>query len=94
MHRLGSPVHHEGEDIDLMIANTVKLHPEYSCEVSVEVRGFHTIRFMLYSFYFDDVTCTVRLIRQEDLVAVGGLHRHLGSKYWFRSKINAFARML
>ena len=77
-----------------MIANTVKLHPEYSYEVSMEVHGFHTIRFMPYSFCFDDVTCTVRLVGQEDLVAVGGLHKHLGSKYWFRSKINAFARML
>ena len=91
---LGNQVHHEGGDIDLMTANTVKLRPEYSYEVSMEVHGFHTIRFMPYRFYFDDVTCTVRLVGQEDLVAVGGLHRHLSPKYWFRSKINPFARML
>ena len=91
---LGNQVHHEGGDIDLMTANTVKLRPEYSYEVSMEVHGFHTIRFMPYRFYFDDVTCTVRLVGQEDLVAVGGLHRHLSPQYWFRSKINPFARML
>ena len=46
----GNPVHHEGGDIDLMTANTVKLRPEYSYEVSMEVHGFHTIRFMPYRF--------------------------------------------
>lgn len=59
-----------------MTASTVKLCPDYS---SVK-GGFHTVRFMPYNFYFNDVTCKVRKIGQEDLIAVGGLHRHLSPK--------------